>query len=65
MNESDRRVNDFFKMIEAHENLESFFSLDYDIGTADLVQKESCEENRVHLRELCKRMIATIDSLDS
>ena len=64
MSESDNRENDFFTMKEAHENLEYFFGLDYDIGTADLVQKRHCAEQRMHLRELCKRMIATIDSLD-
>ena len=65
MNESDSRVNAFFRMLEAHENLELFLSLDYDIGTAELVQKEHCAENKMHLRELCKRMITTIDSLES
>ena len=69
---NDKQFIQNINMVEALENLEDFFKYDYyRINEPDLTvdhdwaDSSSSTENQQHLRELCKRMIATIDSLDS
>tara|TARA_Y100000004_G_scaffold166450_2_gene198196 strand:+ start:161 stop:358 length:198 start_codon:yes stop_codon:yes gene_type:complete len=65
MNDNANKIKE---MLQASMNLECYLD---DLGATSLYKKDEFDEdaptpsdNRMMLRELCKRMIATIDSVE-